>query len=156
MTKHDDRKELIRLRRERTGEKYTEAKRVLETRPRLMLPEPDPVAGTDACPACAGSGTEAWYEMGEPEANAVLVCPVLCRKCRGCGRRRHRGCEPQQHDDPEEFGYDPYDDGLNGGEDRCYSCRGRRSWVMQGFDETNVYAIRVPCGCSEPLLVAAP
>lgn len=147
---------------ERTGEKYTVAMRVLETRPRLMLPLPEVVVGSDACPVCSGKGFgDTAFELGEPEANAVLVCLVFCSQCRGCGRRRHDVCSPQQHDDPEEFGYDPYDDedqdeDDGDGEELCHSCRGRRWWAMQGFDETDVYYIRVPCGCSADLLVAAP
>lgn len=157
MTKHDDRKDQIRTRMERTGEKYTVAKRALETRPRLMLPLCEPVPAATACPACEGSGCDGTaVEFAEPESNAVLVCPVLCLKCRGCGWADHSGCRPEQHDDPEEFGYDPYEDGLNGGEDRCYSCRGRRSWIMQAFDAEQVYSVRVPCGCATKLLVAAP
>lgn len=161
VTRHDDRKSLVHARMERTGEKYTVAKRMLETRPRLMLPLPEPVSGTDACPACSGSGFDGTaVEMGEPEANQVLVCPVFCPRCHGCGRRKHRECSPHQHDDPEEFGFDPYDEREAYGEehdgDECYSCGGRRWWVMQAFDTENVYAVRVPCGCSEQLLVVAP
>lgn len=148
---------------ERTGEKYTVAKRVLETRPRLMLPLPEPVTGAGACRACGGAGVDGTaVEMGEPEAGAVLVCPILCGKCRGCGRARHVGCRPQEHDDPEDFGYDPTDredqddEADEGDAPWCGSCRGRRSWVMQGYDDHDVYAIRVPCGCSTDLLVPAP
>lgn len=157
MPKDSARKEQIRERMERTGEKYTQAARALEERPRLMLPLPEPVVGVDACRVCSGCGVEQWAVVfAEPDAGAELVCPVLCGSCHGCGRAGHVGCVPRDHDDPEEFGLDPFEEDDDQAAQVCGSCRGRRWWPMQGFDADGVYYVRVPCGCSEALLVAAP
>ncbi len=155
MTKDSARKEQVRVRMERTGEKYTQAARALEARPRLMLPLPEPVAGPGACPECAGTGVGEWAAVfAEPDASAELVCPVFCGSCHGCGRRPHLGCRPLDHDDAllwaedEGFETEPVQ--------QCPSCWGRRWNSCQSFDADGVYYLRVPCGCSAGLLVAAP
>jgi hypothetical protein len=137
---------------------------VTDPRPRLKLPLPAPYTGPGVCRTCTGTGVRDWAaEMGPDDATSVLVCPVFCGTCHGCGRAEHDGCRNDQHDDPEELGLYPIDEPWDDDEDEddqgdvkaCPSCRGRRWWAMQAFDKRNVYWVRVPCGCSEPLLVPA-
>jgi hypothetical protein len=83
---------------------------------------------------------------------------VFCPRCSGCGRAEHAGCAVDEHAEPEAVGFDDEDDDENEDDDGevCYSCRGRRWWVMRAFSKTAVYHCRVPCGCSTDLLVPAP
>lgn len=124
---------------------------------RLKLPPPDPYIGPARCPSCVGARfTDASYEMAS--GDVVLVVQVFCPTCGGCGRAEHDGCQPQEHDDPEERGFDPadeFDDEDDEPATACFSCHGRGWWTCQGFNESEVLTLRMPCGCAEKLLVPA-
>lgn len=109
------------------------------------------------CPACQGSGvTGERYEL--PTGPYVLLVDVICPACGGCGNGNpaHAGCQPEQHAYPDED-----DNGESGGEPTCWSCGSARGWYpVQGFtgegDNTRMYLLRMPCGCSETRLIEAP
>lgn len=178
MTRYSNRKRRVRQRMTETGETYQQALRALtdppadaaagmplvDDRPRLMLPLDAPYNGPGHCRECLGTGQlgNMTVAFAPDEATTVLVCHVFCPRCSGCGHAEHTACRIDQHAFPEEVGVDPNgwdDDDLEDedlAEDTCPSCRGRRWWPMQAFNATEVYAVRVPCGCSADLLVPAP
>lgn len=133
---------------------------------RLMLPL-EVREHARPCPACQGSGvTGERYTM--PAGQYTLALDVLCPSCGGCGNgdANHPGCEASWHASNEPDDYDPYDpddedeDSPDTGAAACFSCQsGRGWWPMQGFagegDDTVMYLLRVPCGCSQDRLVEA-
>ncbi|MFC5886782.1 hypothetical protein ACFQ0M_47670 [Kitasatospora aburaviensis] len=103
------------------------------------LPVPD-LAGAAACPACRGVGnTGDHYEIpGDDER--VLLAPVVCRSCGGCGRAEHEDCAPlhiwNDPDETQEWLADLDDQAWeNDGEEpeRCPSCQGKRFNFQVGF-----------------------
>lgn len=121
-----------------------------------MLPPPEPYQGPSRCPACAGGKVtgEQYSFDPNPADTRKLVVDVFCPVCDGCGRDGHDECKPSDHADHPDDDWDdddPHGD-FNDGQ-VCFSCAGRRYWVCQGFTETVVRNLRVPCGCAEPLLV---
>jgi hypothetical protein len=165
MTRNSDRKTAIRAHAADKNLTYQQAARALaaepaDNRPRLMLPLHDPYTGPGICLLCTGAGVLKDWTVDFAGAIAVMVCHIFCPACSGCGRTKHTGCTIDQHAEPEAVGLDP-DEGWDDDEDdldldTCYSCRGRRWWVMRAFSKTAVYHCRVPCGCSTDLLVPAP
>lgn len=127
----------------------------------LPVPVAWPHQGT--CDLCGGLGvTGERYEMPGDPGRPVLLLEVICPACHGCGSGdpEHADCDPRAHDYPEEFGADQDDDDDPSGEPPCPSCGGRTWNAWQGFsgagDSAEMAVLRVPCGCSEPLLVTGP
>lgn len=169
MTRNRRAKQHTRQHAEQTGGKYTAALRDLAAGnlPRLHLPLPDPITD-QPCPACAGTRvTGDLYQAPSDPGRPILLVDALCPTCGGCGRAEHVGCLPSEHADPDEFGdsatldddFDDFDEGDPDADGYCHSCRGRRWWACWAFPpdggpDAEGMHLRMPCGCSEPLLVA--
>jgi hypothetical protein len=129
---------------------------------RLRLPSPDPYTGHNACPACQGRKITGDRYTFPSDGATTLVLDVLCAACDGCGRAGHTGCVPRDHGewrpgdvDVDEHLVDPDDLDEDNDVRVCFSCHGRTWWAVQGFTAGEVYTMRMPCGCAEPLMVAA-
>jgi hypothetical protein len=109
---------------------------------------PAPALFGSPCPECSGSGlTGERYEA--PGGAYPLLVDVLCPTCLGCGNADHDRCRVSAHADPEGIGFDPSewdDDGQDGDAHPCPECRGRTWNPMQGYDDSGVKWLRVPCG----------
>lgn len=122
---------------------------------RMYLPAPEPYAGPEGiCSGCTGAGvTGARYQMAV--TGAGLLVDVVCPDCDGCGRSIHDDCTPEMHAEWERDDLEDDDPDVEPAE-VCLSCHGRRWWACQGFTETTVYVLRVPCGCAQDLMVELP
>ncbi len=125
---------------------------------RWILPPLAPYQGPACCPLCAGARvTGDRYEFDPAGSGEVLLCDVICPGCDGCGRADHDGCAPREHvgwpNDDQWIDLDDEDDADQ--DDECPSCHGRTWWACQGFTDTDVYHLRVACGCAKPLLIEA-
>ncbi|MFJ3793493.1 hypothetical protein [Kitasatospora sp. NPDC090091] len=115
------------------------------------LPVPD-LAGTAPCPACQGFGnTHDHYEI-PGDGERVLLAPVVCRVCGGCGRAGHEECAPFHiWNDPDELqewlaNLDDQAWEDHGEEpERCPSCQGLQFHFQLGFgaETTESRAARV-------------
>lgn len=125
------------------------------TNTRLRLPCP-PYEGPARCPACAGARVTGAVYSSAPLDDPRLVVDVLCPVCDGCGRATHDGCRDDEHGG-WDHDYYPDDDTPDDEADRCPSCAGRRWFAVQGWtDGGEMHTLRMPCGCSGPLLVEVP
>ena len=116
----------------------------------MYLPAPAPYQGPERCPRCAGARITGERFLWPPNDGLDMTVDVICPECLGCGRAKHDGCVPEEHAE-----YD-FDDDLADDEARegvCFSCHGRTWWPCQGFTDTDVYYLRMPCGCAESLMV---
>lgn len=109
------------------------------------------------CPACTGTGvTGVKYEMTTSPENTLLV-DVICPACGGCGNGDpdHSDCPRDAHAELDESDWD--DDLVAddfGPAAACASCITGRGWNdVQAFNDTEVWTLRVPCGCSTARLV---
>lgn len=125
----------------------------------VHLPAPAPFEGAERCRACAGARITGMQLTWMPELRApkVLIVDVLCPVCDGCGRGVHDGCRPDEHAEPVDW-LDSMDDPDDEPDPPCFSCRGRRwlpvkAWTTGG---TDMYTLRVPCGCATDLLEEVP
>lgn len=106
-----------------------------------QLPAPEPYRGPDPCPACAGrkiSGEQVTLTPGR----RTLLIDFLCPLCHGCGSSQHLNCQRADHGNHRDEN----------------SCCGGRGWfpatAWSTRDPNLAATLRVPCGCSEKLLVA--
>lgn len=115
----------------------------------------EPYQGPERCSVCVGAKvTGDKFTFGEPgpDGRQTLV-DLLCDQCGGCGRADHTDCSPGDHVGDDQDDDDRYDeDDAPDRQQACLSCNGRLYWVAQGFSETEVHHLRVPCGCAAALM----
>jgi hypothetical protein len=127
----------------------------------LYLPAPAPYSGPDRCGSCLGAGvTGARHELPLPQVNlggvldpevTVLVVDEICDECQGCGRDpdHHDTCTAAQHIEWQPVDYTFV-------EEPCALCSGRGWFPVRRRNDQQAAVLRVPCGCTEHLLVAVP
>ncbi len=141
------------------------------------LPAPEPYRGPDPCPGCAGQKISGEQVMLTPGRRTLLI-DCLCTLCQGCGSSQHlnpdddpdNSSDNSPDDDPDNSpdnspDDDPDDDPDNSPDDDPDDspdgklCCGGRGWfpatAWSTRDPNLAVTLRVPCGCSEQLLVQA-
>ncbi|MFC4909329.1 hypothetical protein [Actinomadura gamaensis] len=141
---------------------------------------PPPLDDAAPCAVCGGLGlthervSTNWSPDPLTGRARLLLLPVFCPACGGCGRSGHDGCAWESHGypsgaldeltdgpppKPEED--DAFPDGRSARdrERRCPWCDDRGWRHIQAFRETSdgarIFA-RTPCGCTEPLIEPVP
>jgi hypothetical protein len=118
----------------------------------LYLPAPEPYTGADPCALCGGRRVTGDRFLVDAGAAPPLVVDVFCGDCGGCGRANHDDCDVTEHADVDRGEWPEEEFEV---ERTCASCSDRRWWACQSFNEDEIAYLRMPCGCSTPLLVPA-
>lgn len=126
-----------------------------------QLPAPEPYRGPDPCPGCAGQKISGEQVTLTPGRRTLLI-DVLCSLCHGCGSSQHLNCRPADHGnfDPDNSPDNSPDDDPDDDPDNSLEakpCCGGRGWFPATAWSTRnpnlAVTLRVPCGCSEKLLL---
>jgi len=114
---------------------------------RMMAVYPGMRAVADPCPGCGGHGTRNVepHEMETEIPDWIVLVPVFCEECRGCGSADHTECAPEDHYDHRPVGTG------------CKTCGGRRWRVAEllrpeGPTECPPAHGKMPCECAGALL----